>query len=388
MVPDNEQRLITNQSLRQERRQNLQLRMEQLLLPPTVLRDTVTILPGTEYGYQAEISRFGYSFCNEIVANPDSIHVLANIGEPGTGKTTFLDEFMKRHLSKNGMLGEYSRVTGNTYRVGYLPWGDIFPRIPPELRKTGIPYHDDPDELSGKQYEIEIANTIFEQTLLEAMKRRKEPEVIDIIYCDIPALTGMITQEGVIGIPRGFETISKIGNQRGAFAELERPYSLHGIGMVASHDIRELVKAQRAVILAQTNPESIKAALDEKRMWFMGTQEQIMEYIQEIAPPDEMELIEKDIYFFIRTLIDNGVVDTDDELRKIDRDALESFESFTKNDGARVRAIGQVLLPWLMRDQYGIPDDHGVIVYNDQIIDETHMYLDVASERLLDLYVG
>lgn len=340
------------------------------------LHDNVKIMGGTYYGSES-VYCFEKRFSEQFAAHPDHIHILSAFGEPGSGKTSLLDELIDRQKSK-GMQEGYK------FRVINLPWGDVFHHIPKSKRVTGVNYHEDEELFAAKRREIDEANRIYKGALLQALGMERRPGIVDIVSTDLPALSGMVLPDGeVLGIPRGYQLLRELGSASGEFSRFEGAYTHFGIGMVATNEIRGRSRNTRATMLSYSNPEDITSALAEQGIIFTAKgPEQIVNYQQEVASPSEMNLFEKDIYYFVRALTEHGFTSTDERLGRIRTSSLVDYESFTLYDQQRVDSIGQGLLPRLMED-YGIPDDQAIIIVNDMLLERTMILLDVETVRPL-----
>lgn len=362
--------------------------------------------PGAFYGNDNSYS-FVTRFQQKIVNHRGFPHLLLNLGEPASGKTTILYDIVHYLLRENGPIANDMKKHGYKVRIDVLPWGDPFFVIPDDVKKEfgieGKDYHDSRELMDIKRKEIHVAEGIYENSLLHTVSRYflnpefkngqtwdiKADEIFHIVIGDIPVISGGYYGQDMVGVPRALKTLEKLVHREGEFSGQE--YSLTLAATVADPTVRGHNIDTRADMLNGKTIEAMVRAM-EARGIKLDVQDlsNVQTYAEEVAPPNEIDLLARDVDDYIRHLLEKRIV----SVHYVDGNTVD--QEFKSNPLKRVRFIGQEIFPRFFRDILGIrgagqsfapeTQEDVMIFYNKDLLPTVNLHLFPHHRPVRELY--
>jgi hypothetical protein len=351
-------------------------------ISPTLLVETVQPYPRSEFSAQ-----LGYPalFFSQIVsyALRRKVVVIGLDGPPASGKTATGiqgDDFMF-NVDIDPRLLTVAKHMGSPIGVTDVEWGRQYSKLTPDEIIRGD-YHESPEKWQAKMAELARVGAGHNQDIRKAIenaKRNKQKHgSIEIIRYDKPLITGAHIDGKVIGTPRGDTEFRELLEEIQQDPDVE----LFVAGIYATRDVRRHTRNIRDELnkkIKLDDGSDRELTPTEKRQILVDLgvvydtkdfpDDEIDERIANMAKPDQMNGISKDIDYMMDYLLKTnriqfGIYDGEEAVEYLNRlkdEDPERYEEYYDD------LVGQTV-HWFLAKHIGVPLNRGAVFVNSKVI--------------------
>lgn len=281
-------------------------------------------------------------FLNDITGtlNTKESTDIAIIGEPGSGKTFAA-----------------LQIANLFEEVGITPYHIPFVDVIRDAKERGLIPQESPfGSLSPQEYQT-VSNLMYRIHEQVAAETEGTPS-IRIGECPgIPTFEK--EDEDLVVVDRGFSAVSRLVQNREGYV----------MGMYGSSRMREKAKNFRGKLPGLTD-ETAEQTLSEFNINVQSDKKRsVVETLQRSGAPIDAVKHYEDVINQTFVLLAKS---REEELG-IAAESITS-EYLADHPDVRTRLIGSIFIPYLLRDEYNVPEDHCVVAYNRLIQKKMHRF--------------